>query len=114
MVSEEELKREYNLVEGFESYQPITEEGKRRLKNFEEFYNKNKEYFGKKILDLACGGGIFSNFLASIGHYVVGVDILDDMLNIAKKYAPSKENPKYIKANILNFVPEENLILQCL
>ncbi|RDD52320.1 class I SAM-dependent methyltransferase [Nanoarchaeota archaeon NZ13-N] len=107
MSKEENLRKEYEIVEGFESYDIRFEDAKKRLKKFEEFYNNNKNFFGKKILDLACGGGLFSNFLAEKRHIVTGVDILDPMLKIAKENSPKNNPPKYIKANLLEFVPEE-------
>jgi len=107
MSNEEILRKEYEIVEGFESYDIRFEDARERLKRFEEFYNKNKDFFGKKILDLACGGGLFSNFLAEKGHIVIGVDILDPMLEIAKKNSPKRNPPKYIKADLLEFIPEE-------
>jgi len=107
MSEEEILEKEYKLVEGFENYDIRFEDAKKRLKKFEEFYNNNKDFFGKRILDLACGGGLFSNFLAEKGHIVTGVDLLDSMLEIAKRNSPKDNPPKYIKANLLEFIPEE-------
>jgi len=107
MSNEEILKKEYELVEGFENYDIRFEDAKKRLRKFEEFYNNNKDFFGKKILDLACGGGLFSNFLAEKGHEVTGVDILDSMLEIARRNAPKDNPPRYIKADLLEFIPEE-------
>jgi len=108
MELEKILEKEYLLVQDLEAYDQSSEKGKERIKVFEEFYNTHKQFFGKKVLDLACGGGIFSIFLAEKGHKVVGVDILDVMLEIAKRNAPKNNPPKFIKANLLEFVPEEN------
>ena len=41
-----------------------------------------------KILDVGCGTGTDSNFVASKGHQVVGVDLSEEMLNIAKSSFP--------------------------
>ena len=106
MEKEEKLKKEYFYIEDFEKYVPNTQKAKERLKIFEDFYNRNKEYFGEKILDLACGAGLFSVFLSNKGHKVLGVDIQDLMLNIAKKY--ENENLKFIKEDLTKFVPKEN------
>jgi SAM-dependent methyltransferase len=97
------LREEYLIVQGLESYTPERKEGRERIKLFGKIYEENKEFFGSKILDLACGGGIFSNFLAEKGHRVVGIDILEDMLKIARKFAPKTNKPKFIRADLLKF-----------
>ena len=97
------LKDEYLIVQGLDEYSPEGKRGRERRKFFEKIYEENKKFFGKKILDLACGGGIFSNFLAEKGHEVVGVDVLEDMLKIARKFAPKTNKPKFIKADLLKF-----------
>ncbi len=47
---------------------------------------------GKKVLDLACGQGIFSHRLADAGADVIGVDIGRELIEIAKKEAESKRS----------------------
>lgn len=39
---------------------------------------------GKKILDLACGNGYFTNLLLQKGAKVIGIDSSDELINIAK------------------------------
>jgi len=43
---------------------------------------------GKKILDFGCGTGIYARKLTQKGAKVYGFDISNEMLEIAKKYAP--------------------------
>lgn len=38
-----------------------------------------------KVLDIGCGGGLLTNFLAKKGHLVSGIDLSEQSLNIAKK-----------------------------
>ena len=40
------------------------------------------------VLDVGCGGGQDSKFLAENGCFVLGVDISTEMIKLAKKYAP--------------------------
>lgn len=49
------------------------------------------EVKGKKILDLACGQGIFSHRLAEAGALVTGVDLGRELIDIAKKEADGKK-----------------------
>lgn len=44
---------------------------------------------GKKILDMGCGIGVNSNFLASKGFDIIGIDASDKMLGNAQKLYPS-------------------------
>ena len=43
-----------------------------------------------KILDLACGYGRHANRLASLGHQVIGVDLVPGFLDIARKAAAAR------------------------
>ncbi|MGH8553125.1 MAG: methyltransferase domain-containing protein, partial [Methylococcales bacterium] len=38
---------------------------------------------GRKILDVGCGGGILSEALAKIGGQVTGIDLSEDLIEIA-------------------------------
>jgi len=51
-----------------------------------------------KILDVGCGGGFLSNPLSELGHDVIGLDISNESLDIAKKFDKSKR-VKYITAD---------------
>ncbi|HUX35525.1 MAG TPA: methyltransferase domain-containing protein [Candidatus Paceibacterota bacterium] len=57
------------------------------------------ELRGKKAIDVGCGQGFFSRFLAEKGASVTGVDSADTLIQIAKK---ESKNIKYIKADAQN------------
>lgn len=59
-----------------------------------------------KILDIGCGGGLLSNELSNEGYEVTGVDIHEEVLQVARHYNQTK-NVKYIQANALK-LPFEN------
>ncbi|WP_288073501.1 class I SAM-dependent methyltransferase [Pyrococcus sp.] len=68
----------------------------------------------RKILDLACGFGRHAIKLAELGHEVVGVDIMDGFLEIARKTAEEKGvNVKFMKGDMreINFEEEFDVVL---
>ncbi|KAH9462340.1 hypothetical protein MJO28_002876 [Puccinia striiformis f. sp. tritici] len=44
---------------------------------------------GKRVLDVGCGGGIFSEVLARLGAKVLGIDAAEDSINAARLHAQS-------------------------
>lgn len=65
-----------------------------------EYLLKLFERFGKKptlLLDLACGTGAFSNEMAKRGIEVIGVDMSEDMLSVARENSAELGlNPLYL------------------
>ncbi|MBU0459606.1 MAG: class I SAM-dependent methyltransferase [Nanoarchaeota archaeon] len=60
----------------------------------------NVEFSGKKILDIGCHLGLFSNLLASLKHDsadVYGLDFTEDFIKIAKKTNPGIN---YVQGNV--------------
>jgi len=45
------------------------------------------DVFGKKIIDIGCGGGILAESLAKLGAEVTGIDMGTEPLNVAKLHA---------------------------
>jgi SAM-dependent methyltransferase len=50
-----------------------------------------KHIKGKKALDFGCGTGRSSLFLKKIGFNTIGIDISDEMIQIAKKFDPDED-----------------------
>jgi len=46
-----------------------------------------QDLFGKKIIDVGCGGGILAESLAKLGAEVTGIDMGTEPLNVAKLHA---------------------------
>ena len=51
----------------------------------------------KRILDLACGFGRHAIKLAELGHNVVGIDMMEGLLDITRKSANEKEVRQFLK-----------------
>ena len=72
-------------------------------KQIEFVLNTLKLKGNEKILDLACGFGRHSLYLANMGFDVVGVDITKDYIDDAKKEAENKNlKVKFINDDIRN------------
>jgi ubiquinone/menaquinone biosynthesis C-methylase UbiE len=69
---------------------------------FLKFLKKNKfKLKGKSVLDLGCGTGRNSNYLAGLGAGVSGIDISGSAIRIAQKRARKEElKVKYIVSDI--------------
>lgn len=65
-----------------------------------------KEYNCKKIMDLGCGPGIYTNPLAQSGYEVIGIDISEKSIEFAKKKASDNDlNIEYINDDFFNLNP---------
>lgn len=69
-------------------------------KNFSEAADSHK-----KILDIGCGGGEYTDILREKGFDVIGCDTLEDSIEFAKKKYPQCN---FIKANVNNLPFNEN------
>ena len=94
----ENVKQYYRKSEHFTRY---LISNNKRVKKIKRLYISNKKYFGKKVLDICCGGGILGFIIESKGHRYAGIDINPDMINSAKKYAKkTKSKNKFILGDI--------------
>ncbi len=50
---------------------------------------------GKRILEIACGNGLYARRLAALGAEVVGVDFSSELITIAKEYDAHREQISY-------------------
>lgn len=60
--------------------------------------------FGKKIIDVGCGGGILAESLAKLGGDITGIDMGTEPLNVAKLHALESQ----VEVNYLKVTAEEH------
>lgn len=69
--------------------------------------------FGKKVLDVGCGGGILSEAMARLGAEVTGIDMTTEPLEIAKQHAVQSElTIDYRQTTIENFLQDHTACQQ--
>ncbi len=59
------------------------------------------DYTDKKILDLGCGNGAFEFLVAHKAKEIVGVEVKDEDLFVAKKECKALSNVNFVEANII-------------
>ena len=60
---------------------------------------RSQGIFGKKVLDVGCGGGILSESMAKEGGYVTGIDMGKEPLSVARLHAlETKTSIEYIQS----------------
>ncbi len=93
-----DIKKFYRTSEDFERY---LASDKKRVDALKKLYSSNKKFFGKKVLDIACGGGVLGFIIEPKGHTYVGIDINPDMIKSAKKHTKElKSKNKFILGDI--------------
>ncbi|MDH2997813.1 bifunctional 3-demethylubiquinol 3-O-methyltransferase/2-polyprenyl-6-hydroxyphenol methylase [Pasteurellaceae bacterium LFhippo2] len=69
---------------------------------------KSNGLYGKKVLDVGCGGGILSESMAKLGANVTGIDMTTMPLEIAKQHAEqSSVSVDYRQTTIEQFLAEQ-------
>lgn len=96
----------YNTFAKF--YDKLTEnvEYKKRTDYISSFF---KRYADKcdTVLDLACGTGSVSKYLADLGYNVIGIDLSDEMLTVAS--SKQIKNAMFIKGDMTDFELPHNV-----
>jgi len=70
-------------IETYERYMFDSREGRKRIEEMERYFPEFSGFLGKRVLDVACGAGLFSFWLEQKGCEVVGVDINEAMIELA-------------------------------
>ena len=64
-----------------------------------------------KILDLACGTGILAVILAENGHYIRGIDISPQMIEVARNKSPDLPETAFQVQDMTNFIIDDTFDL---
>ena len=82
-----------NLVQVYrtaEDYRRYTSENVSRRRALTSFYRKYRRYFGRRVLDLACGGGVLGIMLEPSDRSYLGIDANPDMIREARRAAKAR------------------------
>lgn len=83
----ESLEKYYESVDRAGKYGVKEElDASERFDEINKIYRSNKEYFGEKVLDLACGGGILGFIVEKDGKNYTGIDLNEEMIERARKF----------------------------
>lgn len=72
-------------------YRKRAERVKKEIDFVEEIFKKDAKRSVKKVLDLACGTGIPTLELAERDYEIVGLDLHEEMLEVAKRKAEKRD-----------------------
>lgn len=89
-------------------YRRRAESVKAEIDFVEEIFREEVKIEVKRVLDLACGTGIPTLELAERGYEVLGLDLHEEMLRVARRKAEARGlNIKFIRGNALDISFEE-------
>lgn len=93
-----QLARFYRTAESYLRYVPSDLE---RRKELLSLYRRFRRFFGAKVLDLACGGGVLGWVLEPTGKTYVGIDVNPDMLREARRAARDRgSHQRFLQGDI--------------
>ncbi|HYM40680.1 MAG TPA: class I SAM-dependent methyltransferase [Thermoplasmata archaeon] len=79
-----DIRAFYRISEDFTRYLATSKE---RMEELRSLWRSNRRFFGTRVLDLACGGGVLGFLLEPAGHGYVGIEVNPDMIQGARAYA---------------------------
>jgi SAM-dependent methyltransferase len=66
----------------------------------EKIFKKHGSRKPKSILDVACGTGNYTFIFADEGYDATGIDLSDEMLQVAREKASGRSNPRFLKMDM--------------
>jgi len=98
MMARRDLQQYYRQHDDFRRYLHTSE---KRAKELSDLYRSNRRFFGKRVLDLACGGGILGFLVETKGHEYVGIDANPDVVKSAIGHARrAKSSNRFLLGDI--------------
>ena len=98
---ETNIQTYYSVSDDFRRYIPTHQN---RVNELGKIIRLNHKYFGKRVLDLMCGGGVLGVLLEPLGKQYVGVDLNINMIKNAKNYAVrTKSKNKFILTDAVSY-----------
>lgn len=80
-----------------------------------QFYRQQAERYGEPVLELACGSGRLTIPLARAGINISGLDLSEEMLNLARsKAAEAGVNVRFLQGDMRSFELGETFKLICI
>jgi SAM-dependent methyltransferase len=79
-----------------------TFDNKKRVSEIRALYRSHKKFFGKRVLDIGCGGGILGFVIEPYNHIYTGIDANQDAIESAKQYARElKSKNRFILGDVI-------------
>ncbi len=78
----------------------------KRINDIENFLDQFELKNNQNVLDVACGTGVISSYLAKFNKKVTAIDMSQKMIEVAKKIH-SEENITFLNEDFYNFKSEE-------
>jgi len=102
------MERFYRKIDDIRLYSINSPIFRFRLEEFIQILRRYQGLFGKKALDVGCGGGISTFALEKLGLNVLGIDIQEDMIKYAKEAAKIlNSKAKFMIVDAKKFEAEE-------
>jgi 2-polyprenyl-6-hydroxyphenyl methylase/3-demethylubiquinone-9 3-methyltransferase len=79
-----------------------------------KFITDRAELFGKKVLDVGCGGGILTESLADAGALVTGIDVSKNALDVARAHNPAIDYQEITVETLATQQPHSFDVVTCL
>lgn len=91
----------FRIAQAYDEWADIYDmnENPTRDLNAQALRTSSLPWAGSRVLEIGCGTGLNTKYLAEVASEVVGVDLSEEMLRRARKRVPSK-NTQFLKDNI--------------